>query len=67
LLRTLSPGSSKRLIATLPYGVNMVCRPWSIRRFEATPMIGEGGLIVPGKPGLGLAFDQTAIKTYEVK
>jgi hypothetical protein len=27
----------------------------------------KGKLIVPTKPGLGLAFDQTAIKTHEVK
>jgi L-alanine-DL-glutamate epimerase-like enolase superfamily enzyme len=26
-----------------------------------------GKLIVPTKPGLGLAFDQNAIKAYEVK
>ena len=37
------------------------------RKLEETPKLDKGELIVPTKPGLGLAFDQTAIKTYEVK
>ncbi len=30
--------------------------------FEDTPAPGIGQLLVPAKPGLGLAFDQTAIR-----
>ena len=31
-----------------------------------TPKIENGQLVVPDKPGLGLAFDQAAIKRYQV-
>jgi L-alanine-DL-glutamate epimerase-like enolase superfamily enzyme len=41
--------------------------PWSLRLFEQTPAIEDGQLMVPNKPGLGLAFDQSAIKRYQVE
>jgi L-alanine-DL-glutamate epimerase-like enolase superfamily enzyme len=40
--------------------------PWSLRLFEQTPAIEDGQLMVPNEPGLGLAFDQSAIKRYQV-
>lgn len=40
--------------------------PWTLRLFEETPALERGHLVVPDKPGLGLAFDQAAIKRYQV-
>jgi L-alanine-DL-glutamate epimerase-like enolase superfamily enzyme len=40
--------------------------PWTLRLFEETPAIVDGQLVVPNKPGLGLAFNQATIKQYQV-
>jgi L-alanine-DL-glutamate epimerase-like enolase superfamily enzyme len=40
--------------------------PWTLRLYEETPKIEGGQLVVPDKPGLGLAFDQAAIKRYQI-
>jgi L-alanine-DL-glutamate epimerase-like enolase superfamily enzyme len=40
--------------------------PWTLRLFEETPALVGGQLVAPAKPGLGLAFDQAAIKRYQV-
>ena len=40
--------------------------PWTLQLFEETPALDSGQLVVPQKPGLGLAFDQAAIKRYQV-
>jgi L-alanine-DL-glutamate epimerase-like enolase superfamily enzyme len=54
------------LIAAIPIGLTVEYMPWTLRLFEETPAIENGQLVVPKKPGLGLAFDQAAIKKYEV-
>ncbi len=63
----LIPEIHVHLIAAIPNGLTVEYMPWSLRLFEETPKLEKGELVVPTKPGLGLAFDQTAIKTYEVK
>jgi L-alanine-DL-glutamate epimerase-like enolase superfamily enzyme len=40
--------------------------PWTLKLFEETPKIEKGQIVVPSKPGLGLAFDQATIKKYQV-
>jgi hypothetical protein len=40
--------------------------PWTLRLFEETPKIEASQIVVPSKPGLGLAFDHAAIKKYQV-
>ncbi len=40
--------------------------PWTLRLYEETPKIENGLLVVPDKPGLGLAFDAAAIRKYQV-
>jgi len=36
------------------------------RTAELLPALEAGQLVVPGRPGLGLAFDQAALKRYQV-
>src|SRR5205807_1797157 len=40
--------------------------PWTLALYEETPPIERVQLVVPKKPGLGLAFDQAAMKRYQV-
>jgi len=62
----LIPEIHVHLIAAIPNGLTVEYMPWTLRLFEETPKIENGQLVVPSKPGLGLAFDQAAIKKYEV-
>jgi L-alanine-DL-glutamate epimerase-like enolase superfamily enzyme len=40
--------------------------PWTLRLYEETPVIEDGEMVVPDKPGLGLKFSEAAIKQYQV-
>ena len=62
----LIPEIHIHLVAAIPNGLTVEYMPWTLRLFEETPKIENGQLVVPKKPGLGLAFDQAAIKKYEV-
>jgi L-alanine-DL-glutamate epimerase-like enolase superfamily enzyme len=62
----LVPEIHVHLIAAIPNGLTVEYMPWTLRLFEETPKIDNGQLVVPKKPGLGLAFDQAAIKKYQV-
>jgi L-alanine-DL-glutamate epimerase-like enolase superfamily enzyme len=62
----LVPEIHVHLMAAVPNGLTVEYMPWSLRLFEETPAIEGGQLVVPTKPGLGLAFDQAAIKRYQV-
>lgn len=62
----LIPEIHVHLIAAIPNGLTVEYMPWTLRLFEETPAIEDGQIVVPQKPGLGLQFDATAIKTYQV-
>jgi L-alanine-DL-glutamate epimerase-like enolase superfamily enzyme len=62
----LLPEIHVHLVAAIPNGLTVEYMPWSLRLFEETPLLDSGQLVVPRKPGLGLAFDQAAIKRYQV-
>jgi L-alanine-DL-glutamate epimerase-like enolase superfamily enzyme len=38
--------------------------PWMLALYEETPVIEKGQLVLPTKPGLGLKFDEKAIKSF---
>jgi len=63
----LVPEIHVHLVAAIPNGLTVEYMPWSLRLFEETPALAAGQLVVPSKPGLGLAFDQAALKKYEVR
>jgi L-alanine-DL-glutamate epimerase-like enolase superfamily enzyme len=52
------------LVAAAPNGLTVEYMPWSSKLFEETPQPDKGWLTVPDKPGLGLKFDQAALKRY---
>lgn len=60
----LLPEIHVHLIAAIPHGLTVEYMPWSARLFEEVPVPVNGELAVPDKPGLGLKFDQAALKRY---
>jgi L-alanine-DL-glutamate epimerase-like enolase superfamily enzyme len=62
----LVPEIHVHLIAAIPNGLTVEYMPWSLRLFEETPRLDAGQLVVPTTPGLGLAFDQAALKRYQL-
>ena len=62
----LIPEIHVHLVAAIPHGLTIEYMPWTLRLFEETPAIVDGQLVVPNKPGLGLAFNQDTIKRYQV-
>jgi L-talarate/galactarate dehydratase len=62
----LVPEIHVHLIGAIPNGLTVEYMPWSLRLFEETPALVAGQLAVPGTPGLGLAFDQAALKRFQV-
>jgi len=62
----LVPELHVHLIAAIPNGLTVEYMPWTLRLWDETPKLEHGQLVVPAKPGLGLAFDQAALKRYQV-
>jgi len=62
----LIPEFHVHLVAAIPNGLTVEYMPWTLRLFEETPALQHGQLVVPAKPGFGLAFDQAALKRYQI-
>ena len=62
----LVPEIHIQLMGAIPDGLTVEYMPWTLKLFEETPKFVEGCLEVPDKPGLGLKFDEDAIKRYAV-
>jgi L-alanine-DL-glutamate epimerase-like enolase superfamily enzyme len=60
----LIPELHVHLVAAIPNGLTVEYMPWSVKLFEEVPLPIEGQLTVPARPGLGLAFDEAALKRY---
>jgi L-alanine-DL-glutamate epimerase-like enolase superfamily enzyme len=62
----LIPEVHVHLVSAIPNGLTVEYMPRLHRLFQETPQIEQGQLLVPKKPGLGLEFDQAALKRYQV-
>ena len=62
----LIPEIHVHLVAAIPNGLTVEYMPWTLRLYEEAPVMERGRLLVPKKPGLGLAFDQDVIKRYQI-
>ena len=62
----LIPEFQCHLIAGIPNGLTVEYMPWTLRFYEETPRMEEGQIVVPDKPGFGLAFDEKALEKYAV-
>jgi len=63
----LIPEIHVHLIAAVPNGLTVEYMPWTLNLWEETPALENGMLMVPSRPGLGLAFDKKAIERFEVR
>ena len=54
------------MIAACPNGLTVEYMPWMLALYEETPALENGMLIMPDKPGLGLKFNEDAIKAFTV-
>ena len=52
------------MVAACPNGLTVEYMPWMLALYEETPEIKDGQLVLPQKPGLGLKFDEKAIKSF---
>ena len=62
----LLPEIHVHLIAAIPNGLTVEYMPWSGQLFEEVPVVKDGQLTVPQKPGLGLTLSREVIKHYGV-
>jgi L-alanine-DL-glutamate epimerase-like enolase superfamily enzyme len=62
----LIPEIHVHLVAAVANGLTVEYMPWTLRLFEDPPLLEGGQLVVPDRPGLGLTFDQAAIRHYQV-
>ena len=62
----LIPEIHVHLVAAIPNGLTVEYMPWSHRLWAETPALEDGQLVVPRKPGLGLEWDQAALRQYTV-
>jgi len=61
----LVPELQVHLVCGVPNGLTIEYMPWTLQFYEKTPAIEDGQLVAPDKPGLGLRFDQAALKHFE--
>jgi L-alanine-DL-glutamate epimerase-like enolase superfamily enzyme len=62
----LIPEVHVHLIGAIPNGLTIEYMPWLVRLFEDVPRPQKGALAMPTAPGLGLKFDQAALKRFAV-
>lgn len=63
----LFPEIHVHLVAAAPNGLTVEYMPWSLRLYEETPVLENGQIKVPDKPGLGLRFDREVIERYRAR
>ncbi len=62
----LIPEVHVHLIGAIPNGLTVEYMPWLMQLFEEVPRPVNGELSMPTAPGLGLKFDQAALKRFAV-
>jgi L-alanine-DL-glutamate epimerase-like enolase superfamily enzyme len=63
----LIPEFHVHLIAAIPNGLVVEYMPWTGALFEEVPQQQNGELALPTRPGLGLTFDEAAMKRFRVE
>ena len=58
------PEMHLHMVAAVPNGLTVEYMPWMLALYEETPVLDNGFLVLPEKPGLGLKFDEKAIKAF---
>jgi L-talarate/galactarate dehydratase len=58
------PEIHAHLVAAVPNGLTVEYMGWMLQLFEGTAGLENGELILSDRPGLGLAFDEAAVKRF---
>ena len=58
------PEVSIHLVAAVPHGLTVEYMPWMHHIFNETLTIEKGDMLVPQRPGLGLSFNEDALRRY---
>ena len=64
IVNHLCPEISVHMVAAVPNGLTVEYMPRALRLYKETPVIEDGMLVVPDRPGLGLEFDPAVLKRY---
>ncbi len=62
----LAPELHCHLVAAAPNGLTVEYMPWTLALFEDTPDVTDGMMQLWDRPGLGLKFDEAAVKAFRV-
>ena len=62
----LAPELHCHLVAAAPNGLTVEYMPWTLALFEDTPEVVDGVMRLWDRPGLGLKFDEAAVKAFRV-
>ena len=62
----LVPEILMHCVAAAPNGLTVEYMPWTHHLYEEVQWPKDGMLTLPSAPGLGLRFDQAALKRYAV-
>jgi len=62
----LAPELHCHLVAAAPNGLTVEYMPWTLALFEDTPPVVDGEIQLWDRPGLGLKFDEAAVKAFRV-
>jgi L-talarate/galactarate dehydratase len=62
----LLPEIHVHLVAAVPNGLTVEYMPWSLKLFEEAPILEQGELVIPDRPGLGLKFDPDALHNFRL-
>ena len=54
-------------IAAAPNGIYVEHMPWTFGMFEEEPVVEDGMIVLPQKPGLGITFDESRLKRHAVE
>ncbi len=54
-------------VAAVPNGLTVEHMPWTFPMFKEVPRVEKGELVLPQTPGLGVEFDEDALKKYAVE
>jgi L-alanine-DL-glutamate epimerase-like enolase superfamily enzyme len=49
------------LVAAVPHGLTVEYMPWMLKLFQETPRLDKGEIVLPDRPGFGLAFDESMV------
>jgi L-alanine-DL-glutamate epimerase-like enolase superfamily enzyme len=63
----LAPEILVHAIAAAPNGLTVEHMPWAFPLFTREPIVEDGMMLVPGEPGLGLEFDEEALRRFAVE